>query len=105
MEKERKELYIEDLANHGGPESCVGCPRGWRRSVDRGRAGGAIEPRNDICSGSRRLHNGGRQHRWRRYRESLAAPRGRRTQASTKVFMRENREVPWLATGCWGCPV
>ena len=23
-----KESYIEDLANHGGPESCVGDPRG-----------------------------------------------------------------------------
>src|SRR5664279_4349260 len=50
-----KELYIEDLASHGGPESCVGCPRGRRRSVDRGRAGGAIEPRNSLSSGCRRV--------------------------------------------------
>ena len=39
-------LYIEDLASHGGPESCVGVPVRAQRSVDRGRAGGAIEPRN-----------------------------------------------------------
>jgi hypothetical protein len=28
MEKEMEVLYIEDLASHGGPESCVGGPRG-----------------------------------------------------------------------------
>jgi hypothetical protein len=27
--------------------------------------------------------------------------RGRRTQARTKVFMRENREIPWLTAGRW----
>ncbi len=39
-------LYIEGVAIHGGPESCVGDPVRAQRSVDRGRAGGAIEPRN-----------------------------------------------------------
>ena len=39
-------LYIEDLASRGGPESCVGVPVRAQRSVDRGRVGGAIEPRN-----------------------------------------------------------
>jgi hypothetical protein len=28
MEQEMEVLYIEDLASHGGPESCVGDPRG-----------------------------------------------------------------------------
>jgi hypothetical protein len=48
MEKEMRTLYIEDVASHGGPESCVGVPVRAQRSVDRGRAGGAIEPRNRI---------------------------------------------------------
>jgi hypothetical protein len=26
MEWEMRELYIEDVASHGGPESCVGVP-------------------------------------------------------------------------------
>ena len=39
-------LYIEGVAIHGGPEPCVGRSRGRRRSVGRGRAGWAIEPRN-----------------------------------------------------------
>ncbi len=69
-----RELYVEDLASHGGPESCVGCSRGRRRSVDRGRAGGAIEPRNSLVRGADEFPNIGRQHRWRRYRLSLAGP-------------------------------
>jgi hypothetical protein len=68
-------LYIEGVAIHGGPESCVGCPRGRRRSVDRGRVGGAIEPRNFIeVRGADVLPIGGRQHRQRRFRESLVDP-------------------------------
>ena len=39
-------LYVEGVAIHGGPESCVGDPVRAQRSVDRGRAGWAIEPRN-----------------------------------------------------------
>jgi hypothetical protein len=46
MEKEMRTLYIEGVAIYGGPESCVGDPVRAQRSVDRGRAGGAIEPRN-----------------------------------------------------------
>src|SRR5215217_4771803 len=46
MEKEMRVLYVEGVAIHGGPEPCVGRPRGRRRSVGRGRAGWAIEPRN-----------------------------------------------------------
>ena len=37
---------IEGVATRDGPESCVGDPRGRRRSVDRGTCRPAIEPRN-----------------------------------------------------------
>jgi hypothetical protein len=40
MEKEMRVLYIEDLASHGGPESCVGVPRGHSEALTGGvRAG------------------------------------------------------------------
>jgi hypothetical protein len=39
MKKEMQILYIEVLATHDGPEPCVGCSQGRRRSVGRGRAG------------------------------------------------------------------
>ena len=38
---------IEGIANHGGPESCVGIRKDCRRSVDRGTYRPAIEPRNN----------------------------------------------------------
>jgi hypothetical protein len=68
-------LYIEGLAIHGGPESCVGDPVRAQRSVDRGRAGGAIEPRNPKKNqGADVFLTSGRQHRQRRFREPLADP-------------------------------
>ena len=45
--------------------------RGCRRSVGRGRAGWAIEPRNQCDRGADAVNGSGRQHRWRRYREPL----------------------------------
>ena len=41
-----KELYVEGLATHGGPESCVDDPRGRGEALTGARAGRAIEPRN-----------------------------------------------------------
>ena len=52
----------------------------WRsvraqRSVDGGRAGGAIEPRNfNSVQGADVLSNIGRQYRWWRFSELLADP-------------------------------
>jgi hypothetical protein len=58
--------------------------------------GGVIEPRNHIeVRGADVLPIDGRQYRQRRFRESLVAPRGQRSQARTQVSMRENREIPW----------
>jgi len=41
-----EELYVEGLATHGGPESCVDDPRGRGEALTGVRAGRAIEPRN-----------------------------------------------------------
>jgi hypothetical protein len=41
-----EELYVEGLAIHGGPESCVDVPRGRGEALTGVRAGRAIEPRN-----------------------------------------------------------
>ena len=89
-------LYIEDLASHGGPESCVGDPVRAQRSVDRGRVGWAIEPRNPnefrvptlfaLAEG----HAAGDAFASRWW-----TLRGRRSQARTTSSMRENREISW----------
>jgi hypothetical protein len=46
LEEEMEELYVEGLATHGGPESCVDVPRGRGEALTGARAGRAIEPRN-----------------------------------------------------------
>ena len=74
----------------------------WRsvraqRSVDRGRVGGAIEPRKRFSPGCRRLlwwaegHVAGGAIASRGW-----TLRGQRTQARTTSSMRENREIQWL---------
>src|SRR6266536_4998207 len=102
MEEEMEELYVEGLATHGGPESCVDDPRGRGEALAGARAGRAIEPRN-VSPGCPRCPRGGRQHRWWRYRESLARPARPENQGMYGTFMRENRESPcppaWLITG------
>jgi hypothetical protein len=46
MGKERRELYIEGVAIHGGPESCAGVREGAGEALIGVRVGWAIEPRN-----------------------------------------------------------
>ena len=88
-----EELYVEGVATHGGPESCVVVREGGGEALTGARAGRAIEPRNRV-SGCRRCRNGGRQHRRRRYREAPSDPAWSRNQGMYGTFMRENREIP-----------
>jgi RNA-directed DNA polymerase len=52
MEKEMRELYIEGLAPHGGPESCAVVCEGGGEALTGVRAGWAIEPRNQGVRGA-----------------------------------------------------
>ncbi len=42
-----EELYVEGVATHGGPESCVVAREGGGEALTGVRAGRAIEPRNE----------------------------------------------------------
>src|ERR1035441_8749923 len=77
MEEEMEELYVEGLATHGDPESCVDVPRGRGEALAGARAGRAIEPRNHL-SGVPHCSDCGRQHRWRRYARVVRGPRAAR---------------------------
>jgi hypothetical protein len=49
-----EELYVEGLASHGGPESCVGVREGVGEALTGVHTGWAIEPRNVSSPGCRR---------------------------------------------------
>ena len=94
-----EELCAEGVATRGGPESCVGAREGAGEALTGVRVGRAIEPRN---------HQFGvptPSPWWKTTRpvalgESLAGPARSENQGMYGIFMRENREVPWLTTGC-----
>jgi hypothetical protein len=89
-----RELYIEGVAIHGGPESCVGVREGVGEALTGGSAGWAIEPRNPWSRGADAVAKGGRQHRRQRYRELPADPARSKTPGMRGSSVRENREVP-----------
>ena len=50
MEKEMRELYIEGVAIHDGPEPCVAAREGGGEASVGVRVGWAMEPRNWLPS-------------------------------------------------------
>ena len=91
-----KELYIEGVATHGGPESCVGVREGAGEALAGVRAGWAMEPRNDnqfgVPTSSRQAEGniaGGAM------REPSGDPARSKNQGMYGISMRENREIRW----------
>jgi hypothetical protein len=70
-----EEPYVEGVANHNGPELCVGDPRGRSEALARGTHRPDVEPRNHARSGCRRCHRSGRQYCRRRYARVVGGPR------------------------------
>jgi len=89
-----KEPYIEGVATHGGPESCVGVREGVGEALTGGSVGWAIEPRNPWSRGADAVAKGGRQHRRQRYRELSADPARSENPGMRGSSIRENGEVP-----------
>jgi len=89
-----KEPYVEGVAIHDGPESCVAVRKGGGEALTGVRAGRVIEPRNPLDRGADAVDRSGRPHRPQRYRKLLADPARSKTPSMHGISMRENREVP-----------
>ena len=89
-----REPYVEDLASHGGPESCVGDPRGRSEAVDRGRCGLGYGAAKSVIRGADVVLIGGRPYRWQRYRERPADPALSKNLSTHRISMCETRESP-----------
>jgi hypothetical protein len=91
-----KELHIEGVATHGGPELCVGVPRGRSEALAGVRAGRAIEPRNDLIRGAHAVSRAEGNIVDGVMREPLADSAWSENHGMYGNSMRENREVPCL---------
>jgi hypothetical protein len=89
-----RELYIEGVATHDGPESCGGAREDAVEALTGVRVGRAIEPRNHPVRGADAVSRGGRQHRRQRQRELPPDPARSENPSMRGISMRENREIP-----------
>ena len=105
MEQEMRMLYIERSSDLRWPRVMRWRSVRAQRSVDRGRAGGAIEPRNtNEVRGADALNKAEGSTAGGVFASRWQALRGRRTQARTTSSMRENREIPWSPVGVDDAP-
>jgi hypothetical protein len=87
--------YIKDLANRGGPELCVGVPRGRSEALARGAYGRAIEPRKTLKLGCRRALNCRKATPLAALSRAVSGPRGVREPLHVcDLSLLENRESP-----------
>ena len=97
MEKGMREPYIEGVATHDGPESCVGVREGGGEALTGVRAGRAIEPRNQDSGAPTPLSRPEGNIAGGARREPSAGPARSENHGMYGISMRENREIPLLA--------
>jgi len=94
MEKEMRELYIEGVATHDGPESCVGVREGEDEALTGVRVGRAIEPRNKHNRGADAVHGAEGHIGGSATRELPPDPARSENPSMRGISMHENREIP-----------
>jgi hypothetical protein len=89
-----KESYVEGLATHSGPESCVAVREGSGEALTGVRAGRVFSRESNFLRGADAVRRSGRPHPGRRYRETLRDPARSETPCTYGNTSRENREIP-----------
>lgn len=93
-----KELYVEGVATHDDPESCVDVREDDGEAFDRGTCGPGIEPRNAPIWGADAVIRSGRQHGRHRQREMSDGPARSETPSTYGTSLCENRDI-WESFG------
>ncbi len=89
-----KESYVEGLAAHSGPESCVVARKGRGEALTGVRAGRVLSRERNSLRGADAVEKGGRPHLEHRYRETPRDPARSETPSMYGNTSRENREIP-----------
>jgi hypothetical protein len=88
-----QEPYIEGIANHDGPESCVVTREGSVEALTGVRAGRAIEPRNQSNRGAGVVWKAEGNTAGGAMRKLPAGPARWKNLSMHRSSMRENREA------------
>ena len=89
-----KESYVEGLAAHGGPESCVAVRKDRGEALTGVRAGRVLSRERNSLRDADAVGEGGRPHSAHRYREMRRGPARSETPSMYGNTSRENREIP-----------
>ena len=91
-----KESYVEGLAAHSGPESCVVAREGRGEALTGERAGRVLSRERNTLRYADAVGEGGRLRPGHRYREMPRNPARSETPCMYGSTSRENRESLWL---------
>jgi len=89
-----QESYVEGLAAHSGPESCVVAREGRGEALTGERAGRVLSRESNFLRGADAVGESGRPHPGHRYREMPGNPARSETPCMYASTSRENREIP-----------
>ena len=95
-------LYVEDLADHNGPESCVGVREGGGEALTGGHAGRVSSLENLNVQGADAVEADGRQHGTARHGEHRPSPAWSKTSRTHESHLQGNRDIHWPAI--WESP-
>lgn len=91
-------LYVEDLASHGGPESCVDAREGGGEALTGVHAGRVLSREMLKVQGADAVEIGGRQHGTVRHGEHRPNPAWSETSRTHASHLQGNRDIHWPAT-------
>ena len=94
-----RERYVEDLANHDGPESCVGGRKAVGEALTGAQAGRVSSLEKFTVRGADAVKSCGRQHGPARHGERRSGPAWSKTPRTLGSHLHGNREILWSSVG------
>ena len=91
--------YVEGIAGHDGPESCVDAREGGGEALTGVHAGRVSSREKLKVQGADAVETGGRQHGTARKGELRPSPAWSETSRTHASHLQGNRDIHWLTTG------